>query len=116
MTARELVVLGTASQAPTRERNHNGYLLRWDDEGILFDPGEGAQRGGRRGPPAAGPPPRRAARPPASGLVFFERLRDACSYRQVTPLRAEPVAEAGTVAQAPPFTLVAGRLDHPVET
>jgi len=41
---RELVVLGTASQAPTRRRNHNGYLLRWDDEGLLFDPGEGTQR------------------------------------------------------------------------
>lgn len=41
---RELVVLGTSSQAPTRARNHNGYLLRWDDQGILFDPGEGTQR------------------------------------------------------------------------
>ena len=41
---RELVVLGTASQAPTRDRNHNGYLLRWDDLGLLFDPGEGTQR------------------------------------------------------------------------
>jgi ribonuclease Z len=41
---RELVVLGTASQAPTRTRNHNGYFLRWDAEGILFDPGEGTQR------------------------------------------------------------------------
>ena len=41
---RELVVLGTASQAPTRSRNHNGYLLLWDDEGLLFDPGEGTQR------------------------------------------------------------------------
>ena len=41
---RELVVLGTASQAPTRERNHNGYLLRWDALGLLFDPGEGTQR------------------------------------------------------------------------
>lgn len=41
---RELVVLGTASQVPTRTRNHNGYLLRWDDEGLLFDPGEGTQR------------------------------------------------------------------------
>ncbi|MEH0108958.1 ribonuclease Z [Tersicoccus sp. MR15.9] len=41
---RELVVLGTASQVPTRERNHNGYLLRWDGEGLLFDPGEGTQR------------------------------------------------------------------------
>ncbi|MGH3165783.1 MAG: ribonuclease Z [Trebonia sp.] len=44
MSNRELVVLGTASQAPTRTRNHNGYFLRWDAEGILFDPGEGTQR------------------------------------------------------------------------
>ena len=44
MSLRELVVLGTASQAPTRDRNHNGYLLRWDGEGFLFDPGEGTQR------------------------------------------------------------------------
>ena len=44
MANRELVVLGTASQAPTRFRNHNGYFLRWDGEGLLFDPGEGTQR------------------------------------------------------------------------
>jgi ribonuclease Z len=37
-------VLGTAAQAPTRARNHNGYLLRWDHQAILFDPGEGTQR------------------------------------------------------------------------
>ncbi|GIF19265.1 ribonuclease Z [Actinoplanes tereljensis] len=41
---RELVILGTASQVPTRHRNHNGYVLRWDNEVILFDPGEGTQR------------------------------------------------------------------------
>ncbi|NKX56382.1 ribonuclease Z [Arthrobacter mobilis] len=41
---RELVILGTASQVPTRTRNHNGYLLLWDGEGLLFDPGEGTQR------------------------------------------------------------------------
>ncbi|WP_159826043.1 ribonuclease Z [Arthrobacter sp. 9AX] len=41
---RELVILGTASQVPTRTRNHNGYFLRWDGEGLLFDPGEGTQR------------------------------------------------------------------------
>ena len=44
MVQRELVVLGTASQAPTRTRNHNGYLLRWDGWGVLVDPGEGTQR------------------------------------------------------------------------
>ncbi|WP_043502383.1 ribonuclease Z [Georgenia sp. SUBG003] len=41
---RELVVLGTASQVPTRARNHNGYFLSWDGEGLLLDPGEGTQR------------------------------------------------------------------------
>lgn len=41
---RELVVLGTSSQVPTRTRNHNGYLLRWDGQGLLVDPGEGTQR------------------------------------------------------------------------
>ncbi len=40
----ELLILGTASQTPTADRNHNGYLLRWGAESILFDPGEGTQR------------------------------------------------------------------------
>jgi ribonuclease Z len=44
VSVRELIVLGTASQSPTKARNHNGYLLRWDTEAILFDPGEGTQR------------------------------------------------------------------------
>jgi ribonuclease Z len=44
MSSRELVVLGTSSAVPTKTRNHNGYLLRWDGHGILFDPGEGTQR------------------------------------------------------------------------
>ena len=44
MSVRELAVLGTASQVPTRERAHNGLLLRWDRHGILVDPGEGTQR------------------------------------------------------------------------
>ncbi len=44
MSSRELIALGTSSQVPTRERSHNAYILRWDGEGFLFDPGEGAQR------------------------------------------------------------------------
>jgi ribonuclease Z len=44
VASRELIVLGTASQVPTRTRNHNGYLLRWYDQTVLFDPGEGTQR------------------------------------------------------------------------
>lgn len=44
MSGRELIALGTSSQAPTRQRSHNAYLLRWDGEGFLLDPGEGTQR------------------------------------------------------------------------
>jgi ribonuclease Z len=44
MSVREMTVLGTASQVPTRERAHNGLLLRWDDHDVLIDPGEGTQR------------------------------------------------------------------------
>ncbi len=44
MGSREIVMLGTASMTPTRHRNHNGYALRWDENLVLFDPGEGFQR------------------------------------------------------------------------
>lgn len=44
MSSRQLIALGTSSQVPTRERSHNAYMLRWDGEGFLFDPGEGVQR------------------------------------------------------------------------
>ena len=39
----KLLALGTSSQVPTRKRNHNGYLFRFDDVDFLFDPGEGTQ-------------------------------------------------------------------------
>ncbi|MFU8841162.1 MAG: MBL fold metallo-hydrolase [Nitriliruptoraceae bacterium] len=44
MSGRELVILGTASQVPTRARAHHAALLRFDGHGILLDPGEGTQR------------------------------------------------------------------------
>lgn len=44
VSTRTFTALGTASQAPTRLRAHNSYALRWDDQLILFDPGEGTQR------------------------------------------------------------------------
>ena len=44
MTVRDLTVLGCSSQQPTRFRNHGAYLVRWNEEGLLFDPGEGTQR------------------------------------------------------------------------
>ena len=44
MTVKDLTILGCSSQAPTRHRNHGAYLLRWNNQGFLFDPGEGTQR------------------------------------------------------------------------
>lgn len=45
MGTREFIAMGTASMLPTRHRAHNSYAVRWDNQLVLFDPGEGAQRG-----------------------------------------------------------------------
>ena len=145
MTVRELVVLGTASQAPTRTRNHNGYLLRWDGEGLLFDPGEGTQRQlllagvpssavtricltHFHGDHCLGVPGvvqrmslDRVAHPvvahfPASGREYFGRLRAASVFHDVLDLREEPLTADGPVAAGPSWTLEARRLDHLVES
>ena len=145
MSARELVVLGTASQAPSRYRNHNGYLLRWDDEAVLFDPGEGTQRqlllAGVSSPAITriclthfhgdhclGLPGvlqrlslDRVAHPvdayfPAGGRPYFDRLRTAAIFEERAELRTHPVTDPGPVSLGPPFTLVAAHLDHRVET
>jgi len=41
---KDIIILGTSSQQPTRNRNHGAYLIRWNEQGLLFDPGEGTQR------------------------------------------------------------------------
>lgn len=139
------MVLGTASQVPTRHRNHNGYLLRWDGEGILFDPGEGTQRQMLRAGVAAHDinricithfhgdhslglagviqrinldqvPHPVTAHYPASGQKFFDRLRYATAYRETVRLREEPVERDGTLADGPPYALEARLLSHPVES
>lgn len=145
MSVRELVVLGTASQVPTRHRNHNGYLLRWDGHGILFDPGEGTQRQmllagvaahdlnricvthfhGDHSLGLAGViqrinldqvPHQVTAHYPESGRHFFERLRYATAYRESVELTEAPVARDGVLAVTGAFTLEARRLSHPVES
>ncbi|XKK59350.1 ribonuclease Z [Streptomyces sp. ARC32] len=145
MSVRELVVLGTASQVPTRHRNHNGYLLRWDGEGILFDPGEGTQRQMLRAGAAAHDlnricvthfhgdhslglagviqrinldrvPHEITAHYPRSGQRFFERLRYATAYRETVALTEAPVAADGPLAVTPAYTLDARKLSHPVES
>lgn len=139
------MVLGTASQVPTRHRNHNGYLLRWDGEGLLFDPGEGTQRQMLRAGVAAHDlhricvthfhgdhslglagviqrinldrvPHEVTAHYPRSGQRFFDRLRYATAYRETVELTEAPVETDGVLATTPSYTLEARRLSHPVES
>jgi ribonuclease Z len=141
---RELVVLGTASQVPTRARGHNGYLLRWDGEGLLFDPGEGAQRQMLQagvsvtdvtriclthfhGDHCLGVPGvvqrlslDRVPHPvdayyPASGRRYFDRLRHACAFHETAVLRERPVDAEGEVARGGFGVLSARRLVHAVD-
>ena len=146
MPARELVVLGTASQAPTRLRNHNGYLLRWDGEGLLFDPGEGTQRQLLLAGVASSAITRicithfhgdhclglpgvlqrlsldQVGHPvdvwyPASGQEFYDRLRRCALYNDTVEVRPHPVHQEGVVDPGPePFALLAARLDHRADT
>ncbi|WP_405816731.1 ribonuclease Z [Streptomyces sp. NBC_01390] len=146
MSARELVVLGTASQVPTRHRNHNGYLLHWDGEGLLFDPGEGTQRQMLRAGVAAHDinricvthfhgdhslglagvvqrinldrvPHEVTAHYPRSGQKFFDRLRYATAYRETVQIGQVPVSgEGGVLAATAGYRLEARRLSHPVES
>jgi ribonuclease Z len=126
VASRELVVLGTASQAPTRRRNHNGYFLRWDEEGLLFDPGEGTQRQMLFAGVTASQVTRicithfhgdhclglpgvlarmsldRVAHPvevcyPAGSREVFRRLRHASIFRDVLDLRERRIRGAGPV-------------------
>ncbi len=144
MSARELYTLGTASQVPTRYRNHNGYFLRWDGWGLLFDPGEGTQRQMiRAGVSAskihkvlithfhgdhclgfAGLVQRISLDEvahaveviyPGSGQVYLDRLRRASIFRDRAQLRLQPIQTPGVVADEPGvFTIEALPLDHGV--
>ena len=140
---RELVVLGTASQVPTRYRNHNGYLLRWDEQVFLFDPGEGTQRQMLMAGLSVSPLTRicithfhgdhslglpgiiqrisldKVPHPvtvnfPAGGQEFFDRLRHATSFWDNSDLRPEPVG-AGFAVETPAGRLTALPLRHSIE-
>ena len=139
--SREFIVLGSASNAPTRKRNHNGYVLRWDSRLVLFDPGEGTQRQFTFAGVAAarltdicvthfhgdhclglpgiiqrlsGEGVTRSVPIyyPADGQQFFDRLRYASDYIATTPIVPTPIASDGEIGMIGDARLIAKELDH----
>jgi ribonuclease Z len=128
----------------TRTRNHNGYFLRWDAEGLLFDPGEGTQRQMLfagvtahqitricvthfHGDHSLGLPGvlQRLALDqvtatievayPASGAEIFHHIRNISLFHDTLSVRERRVPETGAVlADGPAFRLEARPLVHRV--
>ena len=144
MSVRDLIVLGTSSQQPTRHRNHGAYLFRWNDEGLLFDPGEGTQRQfifAEIAPPVVtrifvshfhgdhclglGSILMRlnldkVTHPihcyyPASGKKYFDRLRYGTIYHETIQVVEHPVEKAGLVQEDDNFRIEAVFLEHGVD-
>ncbi len=128
---------------PTRHRNHNGYLLRWDGVGLLFDPGEGTQRQmihagvsasqlhhicvthfhGDHCLGLAGLVQRLSldgvtqtvrVHYPASGQVYYDRLRHASIFQDKARVLACPIRAPGPLPTDGAFTLTALPLAHTV--
>lgn len=144
MSVRDLTILGCSSQQPTRQRNHGAYLFRWNDEGLLFDPGEGTQRQFI----FANIAPTCVSRIfishfhgdhclglgsmlmrlnldkvnhsihcyyPASGKKYFDRLRYGSSYHETISVVEHPVSEAGLVEDDGRFRIEAVFLEHGID-
>lgn len=144
MSVRDLTILGCSSQQPTRFRNHGAYLLRWNNEGLLFDPGEGTQRQFI----FANIAPTVVSRIfishfhgdhclglgsvlmrlnldnvthqihcyyPASGKKYFDRLRYGSIYHERIHVVEHPVSAPGLVEDDGKFRIEAAFLEHGVE-
>ncbi|MBT3393841.1 MAG: ribonuclease Z [Waddliaceae bacterium] len=141
MSVRDITILGCSSQQPTRHRNHGAYLVRWNNEGLLFDPGEGCQRQFIH----ANVAPTCVKRIfishfhgdhclglgsmlmrlnldkvthtihcyyPASGQKFFRRLRYSTIYHETITVVEHPVSEEGIVEDDGNFKIEAAFLEH----
>ena len=144
MSVRDLTILGCSSQQPTRTRNHGAYLLRWNDEGLLFDPGEGTQRqfifaniaptcvtrifvSHFHGDHCLGLGSMlmrlnldKVSHPihcyyPASGKTYFDRLRYGTIYHETIQVIEHPVSEEGIVHNDEHFQIEAYYLQHGVD-
>jgi ribonuclease Z len=140
VSIRDLTILGCSSQQPTRSRNHGAYLLRWNDEGLLFDPGEGTQRqfifaniaptcvnrifvSHFHGDHCLGLGSMlmrlnldKVTHPihcyyPASGKVYFDRLRYGSIYHETIQVVEHPMKPGG-IEDDSTFHIEAFRLEH----
>ena len=145
MSSRRFIALGTASQVPTRERNHNGYFLRWDAEGFLFDPGEGTQRQmifadvtasqitkifithfhGDHCLGLAGVLQRLSLDRvphtvrifyPASGEKYLDNLANSSIYYNVARIEKVPVSEEGVIFRGTDYVIESYKLEHSAES
>lgn len=144
MSARDLIILGSSSQQPTRFRNHGAYLIRWNGEGFLIDPGEGTQRQfiyANVAPPVVtrilishfhgdhclglGSMLMRlnldkVKHPihcyyPERGKRYFDRLRYGTIYHETIEVIEHPVSSAGLVHDDGNFKIEATFLEHGVD-
>lgn len=144
MSVRDITILGCSSQQPTRHRNHGAYLIRWNDEGLLIDPGEGTQRQfifANIAPPVVtrifishfhgdhclgvGSMLMRlnldkVKHPihcyyPASGKKNFDALRYGCVYRENIHVVEHPVKKSGVVESDGKFLIEAAFLEHGID-
>lgn len=144
MSVRDLTILGSSSQQPTRRRNHGAYLVRWNEEGLLFDAGEGTQRQfifANIAPPTVtrifvshfhgdhclglGSMLMRlnldkVDHPihcyyPKSGKKYFDRLRYGTIYHETIKVIEHPVSSSGLVEDDGKFRIEATFLDHGVD-
>lgn len=144
MSVHDLIILGSSSQQPTRKRNHGAYLVRWNEEGLLFDPGEGTQRqfifanvaptcvtrifvSHFHGDHCLGLGSMlmrlnldKVTHPihcyyPASGKKYFDRLRYGTIYHETIHVVEHPVSANGLVVEDDHFRIEAAFLRHSVD-
>jgi ribonuclease Z len=145
MSIRDFTVFGSGSQVPTRNRNHNGYLLRFDGEGLLFDPGEGTQRQfifARVAPTVVNRifithfhgdhclglpgmlqrlsldqiPHKLHIYYPASGEQYLANMRAISVFHDRLDIELHPVSSNGVIDETDGFRVIARELIHPVDT
>lgn len=144
MSERKLTILGSSSQQPTRKRNHGAYLFWWNEEGLLFDPGEGTQRqfifanvaptcvtrifvSHFHGDHCLGLGSMlmrlnldKVTHPihcyyPASGKKYFDRLHYGTIYHETIQVIEHPVEQPGLVEDDGHFRIEAAFLNHGVD-